>query len=64
MIEGTPKPGYRPKSASTAFFPKVKLHLWIDKNDYQWVKIDIESLDTISFGGFLLRLAKGSSRRH
>ena len=60
VIEGTPKPGYRPKSASTAFFPKIKLRLWIDKADYQWVKIDIESLDTISFGGFLIRLAKGS----
>jgi len=60
VIEGAPKPGYRPKSAATAFFPKVKLRLWIDKRDYQWVKIDIESLDTISFGGFLLRLAKGT----
>ncbi len=60
VIEGTPKPGYRPKSASTAFFPKVKLRLWVGKEDYQWVKIDIESLDTISFGGFLIRLAKGS----
>ena len=60
VIEGAPKPGYRPKSVSTAFFPKIKLRLWIDKKDYQWVKIDLESLDTISFGGFLIRLAKGS----
>ena len=60
MIEGTPKPGYRPKSASTAFFPKVKLRFWIAKEDYQWVRVDLESLDTISFGGFLIRLAKGS----
>ena len=59
-IEGTPKPGYRPKSQATSFFPKVKLRLWIDKKDYQWVKVDIESSDTISFGGFLFRLAKGS----
>ena len=60
VIEGAPKPGYRPNSAATAFFPKVKLRLWVDKKDYQWVKVDIESLDTISFGGFLIRLAKGS----
>ena len=60
VIEGTPKPGYRPKSASTAFFPKVKLRFWIAKEDYQWVRVDLESLDTISFGGFLIRLAKGS----
>ena len=60
VIEGTPKPGYRPKSQATTFFPKVKLRFWIDQKDYQWVKVDIESLDTISFGGFLFRLAKGS----
>jgi hypothetical protein len=60
VIEGAPRPGYRPKSASTAFFPKVKLRFWIDKKDYQWVRVDLESLDTITFGGFLIRLAKGS----
>jgi hypothetical protein len=60
VIEGMPKPGYRPKTASTAFFPKVKLRFWIAKEDYQWVRVDLESLDTISFGGFLIRLAKGS----
>ena len=59
-LEGSPKPGYRPKNPSTAFFSKIKLNLWIDKKDYQWVKADLESLDTITFGGFLLRLAKGS----
>ena len=59
VIDGAPKPGYRPKNAATAFFPKVKLRLWIDKKDYQWIKVDIESLETISFGGFLIRLAKG-----
>lgn len=60
VIEGVPKPGYHPKSASTAFFMKVKLRLWIDKKDYQWVRIDLESLDTIAFGGFLIRMAKGT----
>jgi hypothetical protein len=60
LIEGTPKRGYHPVSAATGFFPKVKLRFWIEKKDYRWVKVDIESLDTISFGGFLVRLAKGT----
>ena len=59
VIDANPKAGYRPKSATTAFFPKVKLRLWIDKKDYQWVKMDLETLDTITFGGFLVRMAKG-----
>ena len=60
VIDATPKPGYRPKSTATSFFPKVRARLWIDKSDYQWVKVEMESTDTISFAGFLLRLAKGA----
>ena len=60
VIDATPHPGYRPHSTSSSFFPKVKARFWIAKQDYQWVKIDMESLDTISFGGFLIRMAKGS----
>lgn len=59
VIDATPKPGYKPKSSATSYFPKVKGRLWIDKNDYQWVKFEMETLDTITFGGFLLRMAKG-----
>ena len=60
VIEATPKPGYRPVSNATRFFPKMKGRLWIAKQDYETLKVDIESLDTISFGGFLIRMAKGS----
>jgi hypothetical protein len=60
VIDATPKPGYQPRTRATQFFPKVKARLWIAKQDYQIVKLDIESLDTISFGGFLIRMAKGS----
>ena len=60
VIDATPRAGYKPKSTATAFFPKVKARLWIDRADYQWVKAEMESTDTISFAGFLLRLAKGA----
>jgi hypothetical protein len=60
VIDATPKPGYKPKSSSAAFFPKIKARFWIDKSGGNWVKLDMETLDTVSFGGFLFRLAKGS----
>jgi hypothetical protein len=60
VIDATPKHGYKPKMLSASFFPKVKARFWISKNDYQWAKLDMETLDTITFGGFLVRLAKGS----
>lgn len=59
VIDATPKPGYKPKSSESVFLPKVKMRLWIEKSQYKWVKADIESLDTIAIGGFLIRVAKG-----
>jgi hypothetical protein len=59
VIDATPKPGYKPKSSSASFLPKVKVRLWISKTDYGWAKLDMETLDTISFGAVLFRLARG-----
>jgi hypothetical protein len=59
-IDGTPKPGYKPKSTFAAFLPKVKLRLWIDTHDFQAARIEIEAIDAISFAGLLVKLEKGS----
>jgi hypothetical protein len=59
VIDATPKAGYKPKLKSAFFFPKVKMRFWIDRQDFQAVKADMETLDTISWGGILARLAKG-----
>jgi hypothetical protein len=59
IIEGTPRPGFQPKSKDAGYFPKVKGRIWVAKTDYTPVKIEAETLDTISIGAFLLRLAKG-----
>jgi len=59
VIDAAPKPGYKPQLASAAYFPKIKARLWISQGDYHWIKVEADTLDTISFGGFLLRLAKG-----
>jgi hypothetical protein len=60
VIDARPKPGYRPKSQLASYVPKVKARLWIDKAEEQWVKVDAETLDTISIAGFILRVAKGT----
>ena len=60
VIEGTPHPGYRPHTRDAFLFPKVKGKIWVDRQDYHWVKIEGELIDTVSLGAFLLRLHKGS----
>jgi hypothetical protein len=38
----------------------VKVRVWVDKRAGQWARVDLETLDTVSFGGLLFRLSKGS----
>ena len=59
VIDAVPRPGYKSKTPASRILTKVKGRMWIAKQDYEWVKADVETLDTITFGGFLLRLAKG-----
>jgi hypothetical protein len=60
IIQAEPHPGYNAKLAGAKYFAKVHGKVWIDKAEYQWVKADAESIDTISFGLVLFRLYKGS----
>ena len=63
IIEGTPHPGYRPKTKRTTYFLKMKGRIWVAKTDYQPVKVEAESIDTIAIGAFLVRFQKGAHIR-
>ncbi|MFY9907351.1 MAG: hypothetical protein WBD45_14195 [Terriglobales bacterium] len=60
VLDGEPRPGYEPKSREAKMLSKVKGRIWIDKAEAQWVKLDITTLDTISFGLVLARIHKGT----
>lgn len=60
MIEASPKPGFRPRDSRAKLLTRMRGRLWIDQADYQWVRVEAEVIDTISFGWFVARLAKGS----
>jgi hypothetical protein len=59
-IDGEPRPGFVPHMKESKFLSKFRGRVWIDKNDLQLAKMDVECLDTISWGLFLARLHKGS----
>ncbi len=63
VIDGLPKANYKPKSKSAFFLPKVKGRFWVTKQSFQAVKIEFETLDTISWGGIVARVAKGTKVR-
>ena len=60
VIEATPRQGYQPQSSTGKLLPHLKGKLWVDKHDYQLVKAEMEVIDNIWFGLFLVRIAKGS----
>ena len=61
VIDADPRPGYEPKMKDAKFLPKFHFRVWLDEAEKQWVKLDIQCVDTVSVGLFLLRLHKGSS---
>jgi hypothetical protein len=60
VIDGEPRPGFVPHMKESKFLPKFRGRVWIDKSDLQLAKMNIECLDTISWGLFLARFHKGS----
>jgi hypothetical protein len=60
VISGTPKPGYHARSREGAAMLKIRGKIWIEKAGYQWVRLEAETIGTISFGWFLARLNPGA----
>ncbi|MGA9039905.1 MAG: hypothetical protein WB421_05165 [Terriglobales bacterium] len=61
VIDADPLPGYQPKLKDAKMLPDFRFRVWIDKAESQWVKLDIECIETASFGWILARVHKGSN---
>jgi hypothetical protein len=61
VIDAEPRPGYEPHMKDAKFLPKFRFRVWLDEAEKQWVKLDIQCIDTVSVGLFLVRLHKGSN---
>jgi hypothetical protein len=60
VIEATPRKDFHPTQPHGDILSKVKGKLWIEKKEYNWVRAEAETIDTISFGLFLFRIHKGT----
>jgi len=60
IVDGEPRPGFEPRMKEAKFLPKFHGRVWIDKDDQQLVKMDVEAIDTVSVGWFLARVHKGT----
>ena len=60
VISATPRLDYQPKHREAKALLKIQGKLWVDKAEYQWVRLQAETTGTISYGVFLARLNPGA----
>jgi len=60
VIEAIPRKDFQPTQPHADILKKIKGRIWIEKKDFNWVKVEAEAVDTISFGWFLFRIHGGS----
>ena len=60
VIEAIPRADFKPTQPHADILKKIKGRIWIEKKNYNWVKVEAEATDTISFGLFLFRIHPGS----
>lgn len=61
ILEATPRPDFKPYNRRTSWLTKMGGRIWVDKSNYIWLKAEVETLDTITFGLVLARVGKGST---
>ena len=60
VIDADPRPGFHAHRKEAKYLSKVRGRIWIDKTESQWVKLEMEAIDTLSFGLFLARVHPGT----
>jgi len=60
LLRATPRAGYRANGKYGKLMSKVQGKLWVDKQDFGWVKIEGEVTQPFSLGLFLARVLRGS----
>jgi hypothetical protein len=60
VFDATPHPGYHASGKYGKLLARVQGKLWVDKQDFGWVKVDGEVTQSFSMGLFVARVQRGS----
>ncbi|PYT21987.1 MAG: hypothetical protein DMG58_31050 [Acidobacteria bacterium] len=60
VVSATPKPGYQAHTKYGKIFAEMRGKLWVDQQDFGWVKADVTVTEPFSMGYFLARVQPGS----
>lgn len=61
VIHATPRADFKPFNRPSSWLSKMEGTLWIDKSALIWLRAEVETLDTLTFGWVLARVGKGST---
>lgn len=61
LIRGVPREGFQPKGRRADQLKKFQGEACVDKETSDWMRLDMKTTDTISFGLFILRLQPDAS---
>ncbi len=60
LLDAIPNPDYRPPVAKARVLLGMKGHLWIDRAEYHWVKVQAEVTKPVQFGFFIAQVKPGT----
>jgi hypothetical protein len=60
VLDGEPRAGFKPHGRQAKILTKFHIRVWIDQAQAQWVKLDANAIETVTWGGFIARIHKGS----
>ena len=61
VLDANPKAGYRPPNRDTQVLKAMRGKLWVDANEYQWVKVHAEVFRPVNFGLIFAQVKPGTS---
>ncbi len=60
ILDASPKPGWQPPTLETRVLTGMRGRLWIDKKDHQWVKVEADVFQPVTFGFFIAKVQPGT----
>lgn len=60
VLDATPRAAYQPTSRDTKVLKGMRGKMWIDMEQYQWVKVHAEVFQPVAFGLFIAHVQPGT----
>jgi hypothetical protein len=60
VIDAEPRADFKPEVRRAGLLSKFRGRIWIAQDDLQWVRVEAETVATVTFGLFLARLGPGA----